>query len=64
MLDVLEHIPAEDELKTLSEIRRVILSGSGRFAISVPNKTFLSILLDPAFLLISHRHYDAIDLLE
>ena len=64
MLDVLEHIPAEDELKALSEIRRVILRGSGRFAISVPNKTFLSILLDPAFLLMSHRHYDATDFLE
>lgn len=56
MMDVIEHLPKESEISVLKEIRRVIKPG-GILIISTPNKHFLSILLDPAYFLIGHRHY-------
>lgn len=65
LLDVLEHIPKSEIASSLEEIRRVLKKG-GRLILSTPNKHILSILFDPAFFILSHRHYsirDIIDLL-
>lgn len=56
LLDVIEHLPKGSERMVLKEIIRVIKPG-GTLIISTPNKHFLSILLDPAYFLIGHRHY-------
>jgi len=56
MMDVIEHIPKGTETKCLKEIRRV-LKPNGHLIISTPNAHILSILLDPAYFLIGHRHY-------
>lgn len=55
-LEVIEHLPKNTEIKALSEIKRVLKPG-GYLILSTPNNHFLSILLDPAFFLVSHRHY-------
>lgn len=54
--EVLEHIPEGTEKKAIKEIKRV-LKPNGHFLISTPSDNILSILLDPAFFLIKHRHY-------
>lgn len=56
MFDVLEHLPRGSELRSLQEIKRV-LKPEGRLILSTPNWHPLSNLLDPAWLLIGHRHY-------
>ncbi|MEK7169194.1 MAG: methyltransferase domain-containing protein [Patescibacteria group bacterium] len=56
ILDVIEHIPRESEEKCLKEIGRV-LKPNGYLIISTPHSHPLSILLDPAYFLIGHRHY-------
>lgn len=56
LMDVLEHLPKRSEMSALNEISRVIKPG-GTLIISTPNKHILSILLDPAYFLIGHRHY-------
>lgn len=56
IMDVIEHIPKGTELKCLREVKRV-LKPSGHIIISTPNAHILSILLDPAYFLIGHRHY-------
>lgn len=56
ILDVIEHIPKGAETNCLNEIRRV-LKPKGYLIISTPNTHPISILLDPAFFLIGHRHY-------
>jgi ubiquinone/menaquinone biosynthesis C-methylase UbiE len=56
ILDVIEHIPKNTEEKCLKEIKRV-LKPNGHLIISTPNAHLLSILLDPAFFLLDHRHY-------
>ncbi len=61
MLDVIEHIPKNTESICLKEIRRV-LKPDGYLILSTPNAHILSILLDPAFFLIGHRHYTKKDL--
>src|SRR3989344_3171408 len=53
---VLEHIPKGMELKALLEIYRV-LKPNGYLILDTPNSHFLSILLDPGFFLLGHRHY-------
>lgn len=55
-LEVIEHIPQKDEMKALSEINRV-LKMNGVLIISTPYKNTFSILGDPAYFLIGHRHY-------
>lgn len=56
LFDVLEHIPENTEIKTF-KIINFLLKPGGYFIITTPNNNFFSILLDPAFYLISHRHY-------
>lgn len=56
ILDVIEHIPKGSEYKCLKEINRV-LKPNGYLIISTPHSHLLSILLDPAYFLIGHRHY-------
>lgn len=55
-LDVIEHLPNGTEQKALSEINRV-LKINGYLVLSTPNSHPISILLDPAYFLIGHRHY-------
>lgn len=55
-LEVIEHIPKESETKSLLEICRV-LKPKGILVLSTPSNHPLSILLDPAYFMIGHRHY-------
>lgn len=61
LLEVIEHLPQGSESKALSEIWRV-LDRNGTLVLSTPNKHTVSILLDPAYFLIKHRHYSFSDL--
>jgi len=56
LMDVLEHIPKNTESKCLEEIYRV-LKLNGLLILVTPYMHPLSIILDPAFFLIGHRHY-------
>lgn len=55
MWEVLEHLPRNIERQALEEIKEV-LKPAGILYISVPNKSFWSCLLDPAWYC-GHRHY-------
>jgi cyclopropane fatty-acyl-phospholipid synthase-like methyltransferase len=57
MIEVLEHLPKQSEGLALIDVYRVLKSG-GDFVLSTPHKRFLYVLLDPAFFLMGHRHYD------
>ncbi|MDA1338527.1 MAG: class I SAM-dependent methyltransferase [bacterium] len=59
--EVIEHIPPKLELKMFEEVARVLKSG-GVFYLSTPYKSFLSIVFDPAWWLVQHRHYSVEDL--
>jgi len=54
--EVLEHIPRNTEEKYFSEIFRVLRPG-GNFYLSTPRNHPVSCILDPAWILIGHRHY-------
>lgn len=54
---VLEHIKDAKELKTLAEINRVLKPG-GIFLLCVPAGNIISRLVDPAYFLGRHRHYN------
>lgn len=56
MFEVLEHIPKGNEERCFREISRVMKKG-GIFFLSTPASNILSIILDPAYLLLGHRHY-------
>ncbi len=56
MWDVIEHIPKNTEEQALREAWRV-LKRNGIFGLSTVTTHPLSVLLDPAFFLIGHRHY-------
>lgn len=55
-IEVIEHLQNNDELRAIQEIRRV-LKKKGTLLLTTPHKNLLSILLDPAYFLINHRHY-------
>lgn len=55
MFDVLEHLPKNTEIVTLTEIYRVLRTG-GRLVVSTPFSNFWANLLDPAWYL-GHRHW-------
>jgi SAM-dependent methyltransferase len=63
LFEVIEHIPAKTELQAFAEVYRA-LTGSGALFMSTPNKHFISNILDPAFFLRGHRHYDLKKLLK
>ncbi|MBE7415445.1 MAG: class I SAM-dependent methyltransferase [Deltaproteobacteria bacterium] len=54
--EVLEHLPKDSEIEALKEINRVLKNG-GCLYLSTPHKTFWACALDPAWWLVSHRHY-------
>jgi 2-polyprenyl-3-methyl-5-hydroxy-6-metoxy-1,4-benzoquinol methylase len=54
--DVLEHVKRNKDIRMFQEVARVIKTG-GYFYLSTPYASFQSILFDPAWYLISHRHY-------
>ncbi len=54
--DVIEHIPKRAETKMVKEIQRVLKFG-GIAYISTPYRNFLNNWMDPAWLLMGHRHY-------
>ena len=54
--EVIEHIPKGTEQKMLSEINRVLKKG-GVCYLSTPFRSLPSVILDPAWWLIGHRHY-------
>ncbi len=56
MWDVLEHLPRRTEEVALQEINRV-LKDKGTLFLSTPHRTFWSCMLDPAWMLVGHRHY-------
>lgn len=56
LMDVLEHVTKGSERQILRQIHRVLKPG-GNLIIITPHKHLLSILLDPAYFLIGHRHY-------
>jgi len=53
---VMEHLPKNTEVESLQEIYRV-LKPKGRLLLSIPDQNILSIIFDPAFFLLGHRHY-------
>lgn len=55
-LEVIEHVPLNTENKAISEIKRV-LKPKGYLILSTPKNHPISILLDPAYFLLKHRHY-------
>lgn len=54
--EVLEHLPKDTELKMFGEAKR-LLRKDGVLYLSTPYRSFLSIISDPAYFLIGHRHY-------
>lgn len=59
--EVVEHLPDNSEHEAFSEINRV-LKYKGHLIMSTPNNNWLSIIMDPAYFLIGHRHYSITDL--
>jgi ubiquinone/menaquinone biosynthesis C-methylase UbiE len=57
MWEVIEHIPPDTETRALGELFRV-LKNNGILLLSTPNGHLISKLLDPAYLLKGHRHYN------
>ncbi|TKZ35875.1 class I SAM-dependent methyltransferase [Brachyspira catarrhinii] len=57
MFDVIEHLPKNTEDVVFKEISRVLKSG-GKLYLSTPNNHILSVISDPAYFLIKHRHYN------
>jgi 2-polyprenyl-3-methyl-5-hydroxy-6-metoxy-1,4-benzoquinol methylase len=61
--ELIEHLPIGTEIVFFKEIFR-ILKNDGVFYLTTPFKSFWSILFDPAWWLIKHRHYSFEDLEE
>jgi 2-polyprenyl-3-methyl-5-hydroxy-6-metoxy-1,4-benzoquinol methylase len=57
MWEVIEHVPAKTEMQVLTELHRT-LTCCGAMILSTPNNHFISKMMDPAFVLCRHRHYD------
>ncbi|OGD89218.1 hypothetical protein A3D81_00530 [Candidatus Curtissbacteria bacterium RIFCSPHIGHO2_02_FULL_40_17] len=55
-IEVLEHIPPATETVMFREINRV-LKKNGVLYLSTPSNSFFSVILDPAWWLMGHRHY-------
>ncbi len=54
--EVIEHIPKNTEDKMFQEIHRALKS-NGVFYLSTPYKSLISMILDPAWWILGHRHY-------
>lgn len=57
LFDVLEHVPKNLEIKTLSRVNET-LRANGTLLLSVPNNNPIAKFSDPAYFLASHRHYN------
>lgn len=57
MWEVIEHVPAKTEMQVFVELHR-ILAPYGAMILSTPNNHFISKMMDPAFVLYRHRHYN------
>lgn len=62
MIEVLEHLPLREEKMALKSVYAV-LKDQGKFLLSTPHKRTLFTVLDPAFLLMGHRHYSKKEML-
>ncbi|MDO8657850.1 MAG: class I SAM-dependent methyltransferase [Candidatus Levybacteria bacterium] len=60
--EVIEHIPENSEATMFTEVSSV-LKKNGAFYLSTPNRHILSILFDPGWWLINHRHYSSSQLI-
>lgn len=63
LFDVLEHIPEQNVEDAIRKIN-AILKKDGYLIISTPYASFFSILLDPAYFMLKHRHYSQEQLTE
>jgi len=63
MWEVIEHLPFNQEKNMFSKVYKSLKKG-GSFYLSTPYYSFLSYSLDPAYWLIGHRHYKALDLIQ
>jgi 2-polyprenyl-3-methyl-5-hydroxy-6-metoxy-1,4-benzoquinol methylase len=63
MWEVIEHLPVGTEHIAISEVKRV-LTDNGIFILSTPNKHVISNMMDPAYFLRGHRHYNAKNLMK
>lgn len=54
--EVIEHIPKNTEIEALKNINKSLKIG-GTLYLSTPYKSIFSIIFDPAYWLIGHRHY-------
>ncbi len=54
--EVLEHVPKNEELRLLTEAHRVLREG-GKLYLSTPHAALRSMVLDPAWWFLGHRHY-------
>ena len=59
--EVLEHLPQGSELRLFLEVQRVLRKG-GVFYLSTPYRSIRSMIFDPAFIPLGHRHYTKSDL--
>jgi 2-polyprenyl-3-methyl-5-hydroxy-6-metoxy-1,4-benzoquinol methylase len=57
MWEVIEHIPPNTETSALGELFRVLKNNTS-LLLSTPNDHLISKLLDPAYFLRGHRHYN------
>ena len=58
MFDIIEHLPGKSETTALSEANSV-LKEQGTLLISTPNDKAVAKILDPAHLVMNHKHYSA-----
>jgi len=63
MWEVIEHLPLNSEINMFSNVYKALSKG-GSFYLSTPYHSFLSYTLDPAYWLIGHRHYNALQLIK
>jgi SAM-dependent methyltransferase len=59
--EVIEHIPKDTENKMFEEVYRVLKPG-GVFYLSTPYRSLVSMVLDPAWWILGHRHYSKVQL--
>jgi len=59
--EVLEHLPGKNEEFIFAKIRQFLKPG-GVLYLSTPHGNFFSILFDPAWWLVGHRHYSRKDI--
>lgn len=59
--EVIEHLPENTEIQALKEIKRV-LKNEGKLILTTPNNRAIFTLLDPARYIMTHRHYNILNI--